>query len=81
MDLIKLIKKRNFEIRQSFNKDYFLQFHSSDINQARGARLVFLSIGASGVRGDVCGGKAVGGYYTSGFITKNQAMKLKLELP
>lgn len=78
MTLQELKKKRGFTVEQIYNGDYRLQFKHSNINLAREALQLFKDLGANMTWNDVNGGKAVGGYYASGTITKEKARELGL---
>lgn len=78
MTLQELKKKRGFTVEQTSSEDYRLQFKHSNINVAREALQLFKELGANMAWNDVNGSKAVGGYYASGTITKEQARELGL---
>jgi len=78
MTLQELKKKRGFTVEQTFSSDIRLQFKHSNINLAREALQLLKDLGADMAWDDVNGGKAVGGYYASGTITKKKARELGL---
>ena len=78
MNLQEIKKSRNFTIEKTWSDDIRLQFKHSNINKAREAHNLFKTLNASMDIDDVNGGKAVGGYYASGTISKDRAKELQL---
>ena len=76
MTLQELKEKRGFEVSKSFTNDLHLNFKSSNKNIAYEVMALFNSLGLECK--DICGGKAVGGYYVSTFIDPIRAENLQL---
>ena len=66
MTFNELKKKRGFTVGSSFTDGKYVTFKTSNKNLAYEAMRLMEENGIK-TSGDICGGKAVGGYYVSGF--------------
>lgn len=70
MNWNELKSKRGFTVESSFTDDVRVQFKTSNINLAREAYNLMKENGVQFVIDGICGGKSVGGYYVSGFVSE-----------